>query len=108
MLSEQLTLLENQPNHVYGMMSAFGRAHRQTSPIAKIVLPYHRPVLLEDPLSEGCVFGGDGWGWWPAKLPVFVEHDDLTSMQNSIRLEGLTFRAKLSKCDTEWLELAKV
>jgi hypothetical protein len=36
------------------------------------------------------------------------EHDDLTSMQNSIRLEGLTFRAELSKCDTEWLELAKV
>jgi hypothetical protein len=29
-------------------------------------------------------------------------------MQNSIRLEGLTFRAELSKCDTEWLELAKV
>ena len=37
-----------------------------------------------------------------------LKHYDLASMQNYICLEGLTFRAELSKCDTDWLELAKV
>jgi hypothetical protein len=37
-----------------------------------------------------------------------LEHDDLASMHNCNCLEGLAFRAELSKCDTEWLELAKV
>jgi hypothetical protein len=107
MLSEQLTLLENQPNHFYGMMSAFGRAHRQTSPIAKIAVPHNRPVLLEDPLSEGCVFGRDGWGWWPPKLPVFVEHDDVASMHNCINTEA-RFRTLLTQGGAEGLELARV
>jgi hypothetical protein len=88
------------------MMSAFGRAHRQTSPIAKVVVPHNRPVLLEDPLSEGCVFGGDGWGWWPPKLPVFVEHDDLASMRNCIHPE-VRFRALLSQDETRQLEVVR-
>jgi hypothetical protein len=33
--------------------------------------------------------------------------DALASMHNCIHLEGLTFRAELSKCGAEWLELAR-
>jgi hypothetical protein len=36
-----------------------------------------------------------------------LEHDDLASMHNCIRLEGLTFRAVLSE-GVERLELARV
>ena len=36
-----------------------------------------------------------------------LEHDDLASMHNCIRLEGITFRAQLSKCGAERLELVR-
>jgi competence ComEA-like helix-hairpin-helix protein len=37
----------------------------------------------------------------------FSSVDELASMQNCIHLEGLTFRAELSKCGAERLELAR-
>jgi hypothetical protein len=37
-----------------------------------------------------------------------VDHDDLASMHNCIRLDGLTFRAQLSTNGAERLELARV
>jgi hypothetical protein len=52
------------------------------------------------------VFGGDGWGWWPPKLPVFVEHDDLASMRNCIHPE-VRFRALLSQDETRQLEVVR-
>jgi hypothetical protein len=36
-----------------------------------------------------------------------LEHDHLSSIHNCKRLEGLTFRAELSKCGSERLELAR-
>jgi competence ComEA-like helix-hairpin-helix protein len=37
----------------------------------------------------------------------FSSVDELASMHNCIRPEGLTFRAELSKCGAEWLEFAR-
>jgi hypothetical protein len=36
-----------------------------------------------------------------------LKHDDLASMHNCIHLEGFTFRAELSKCGAERLELTR-
>jgi hypothetical protein len=52
--------------------------------------------------------GGRRWGGrGTTRAGSEVDHDDLTSMRNCIRLEGLTFRAELAEGGAERLELMR-